>query len=57
MRTPGLLIAVAALLLAPLVHAQALETTCHASSSYDVTLKPGNVLFDRASPAPIRWGC
>jgi hypothetical protein len=35
------------------VHAQDLAGTCHASSSYDVTLKPGSLLFDRASPAPF----
>lgn len=36
------------------VHAQDLATTCHASSSYDLTLAPGDLLFDRASPAPRR---
>ena len=35
-------------------HAQELAATCHASSSYDLTLAPGNLLFDRASPAPLR---
>jgi hypothetical protein len=35
------------------VHAQDLATTCHASSSYDVTLKSDSLLFDRASPAPF----
>ncbi|MEO6926358.1 MAG: DUF2884 family protein [Rhodanobacter sp.] len=35
-------------------HAQDLATTCHATSSYDLTLAPGNLLFDRASPAPLR---
>lgn len=34
------------------LHAQDLTTTCHASSSYDVTLKTDSLLFDRASPAP-----
>ena len=34
-------------------HAQDLATTCHASSSYDVTLKPGSLLFDRPAPAPF----
>ncbi len=32
---------------------QDLAATCHASSSYDVTLKTDSVLFDRASPAPF----
>lgn len=41
------------LLVAPL-QAQDLAATCHASSSYDVTLKSGSLLFDRASPAPLR---
>ncbi|TAL86102.1 MAG: DUF2884 family protein [Rhodanobacter sp.] len=39
--------------MAPL-HAQDLVSTCHASSSYDVTVTPGSLLFDRASPAPQR---
>lgn len=36
------------------LHAQDLAATCHATSSYDVTLQPGSVLFDRPSPAPTR---
>jgi len=36
-----------------LLHAQDLAATCHASSSYDVTLKADNLLFDRAAPAPF----
>jgi hypothetical protein len=43
-----------ALLTAPPLHAQDLAATCHASSSYDVTLTPDNLLFDRPSPAPRR---
>lgn len=35
------------------VQAQDLASTCHASSSYDVTLKPGSLLFDRPAPAPF----
>ncbi|MEO8998656.1 MAG: DUF2884 family protein [Rhodanobacter sp.] len=35
------------------VRAQDLATTCHASSSYDVTLKTDSLLFDRAGPAPF----
>ncbi|HWX65113.1 MAG TPA: DUF2884 family protein [Rhodanobacter sp.] len=38
---------------ASLLHAQDLATTCHASSSYDVTLKTDSLLFERASPAPF----
>jgi hypothetical protein len=36
------------------LQAQDLAATCRASSSYDVTLRPGSVLFDRPSPAPAR---
>ncbi|OOG59541.1 DUF2884 family protein [Rhodanobacter sp. C03] len=35
------------------LHAQDIATTCRASSSYDVTLKPDSLLFDRPSPAPF----
>ena len=35
-------------------HAQDLATTCHATSSYDLTIAPGSLLFDRSSPAPMR---
>ncbi|WP_254425042.1 DUF2884 family protein [Rhodanobacter sp. B04] len=38
---------------APSPHGQELATTCHASSSYDVTLKADSLLFDRPSPAPF----
>jgi hypothetical protein len=34
-------------------HAQDLAATCHASSSYDITLKPGRLSFDRPSQAPF----
>lgn len=34
------------------LHAQDLATTCHATSSYDVTLAPDHLLFDRPQPAP-----
>ncbi|WP_143525737.1 DUF2884 family protein [Rhodanobacter sp. C05] len=40
-------------MLVPSLHAQELATTCHASSSYDVTLRPDSLLFDRPSPAPF----
>jgi hypothetical protein len=45
----------ASLLLLPVlaVHAQDLAATCHASSSYDLTLKADSLLFDRAVPAPF----
>jgi hypothetical protein len=36
------------------LHAQDLAATCHATSSYDVTLRPDSLLFDRPSPAPAR---
>ncbi|BFI94843.1 MAG: hypothetical protein RSP_03530 [Rhodanobacter sp.] len=36
------------------LHAQDLAATCRASSSYDVTLRPDSLLFDRASPDPTR---
>lgn len=42
------------MLVAPRLHAQDLATTCHASSSYDVTISPEQLLFDRPSPAPRR---
>ena len=48
-----LLAVLSACLAATAVSAQDLATTCHASSSYDVTLKPVGILFDRPSPAPF----
>lgn len=36
------------------LHAQDLAATCRATSSYDVTLRPDSLLFDRPSPAPTR---
>lgn len=44
------------LLLAASLPLQAADllTTCHASSSYDVTLRPDSLLFDRPAPAPTR---
>ncbi|MFC5436445.1 DUF2884 family protein [Rhodanobacter umsongensis] len=53
MRVACLLVALLSLSAAPGVHAQDLAAICHASSSYDVTLKSDSVLFDRASPAPF----
>lgn len=53
MRLPRCM-AVSLLLITLPLHAQDLATTCHATSSYDVTLAPGSLLFDRPSPAPTR---
>ena len=36
------------------VQAQELANSCHASSSYDLTIAPSALLFDRADPAPRR---
>lgn len=33
-------------------HAQDLATTCHATSSYDLTVAPDHLLFDRPQPVP-----
>jgi hypothetical protein len=38
----------------PALHAQGLADTCHATSSYDLTLSPQSVLFDRPAPLPKR---
>jgi hypothetical protein len=48
-----LALSTALLVVAPL-SAQDLATTCHASSSYDVTLNADSLVFDRPSPAPTR---
>lgn len=53
MRLQRLLVLLTLSFVGPALHAQDLATTCHASSSYDVTLKTGSLLFDRASPAPF----
>ncbi|WP_109123661.1 DUF2884 family protein [Dyella sp. C11] len=34
------------------LHAQDLATTCHATSSYDLTVSPGRLVFDRPQPLP-----
>jgi hypothetical protein len=39
-------------LLCPAVQAQSLADTCHASTSYDITVDVDSVRFDRAQPAP-----
>ncbi|GAB2587959.1 DUF2884 family protein [Dyella jejuensis] len=36
------------------LHAQDLAKVCHATSSYDLTIQPGRLVFDRAGPAPTR---
>ncbi|WP_114239006.1 DUF2884 family protein [Dyella sp. C9] len=52
---PRRLLLTVALSLASLgLHAQDLATTCHATSSYDLTIGQGSVLFDRAQPMPQR---
>ena len=48
--TAALMLSLAALPLG----AQDLPGTCHATSSYDVTLNTDSVVFDRPSPAPAR---
>lgn len=48
------LLAAALALLAPSLRAQDLAATCHASSSYDVTLAPDTLQFDRQAPAPLQ---
>jgi hypothetical protein len=53
MRLSRLLLLLTLPFVASLLHAQDLATTCHASSSYDVTLKTDSLLFERASPAPF----
>ncbi|HEX7813886.1 DUF2884 family protein [Dyella sp.] len=35
-------------------HGSDLAATCHASSSYDLTIQPQGLLFDRPQPAPYR---
>jgi hypothetical protein len=54
MRVAVSVLLVATLLAAAPVSAQELASTCHASSSYDVTLNPDELVFDRPSPAPLR---
>lgn len=53
MRLRLLSVSFALLAAGPALHAQDLATTCHASSSYDLTLKPDGLLFDRPQPAPF----
>lgn len=48
---PALVLLLSATLAGP-AQAQQFATACHASSSYDLTLRPDSLLFDRPSPAP-----
>lgn len=48
------LLAVVLLGVACAASGQDLESTCHASSSYDLTLQPAGLIFDRDAPAPRR---
>ena len=36
------------------LHAQDLATVCHATSSYDLTIRPNQLVFDRPAPAPTQ---
>lgn len=54
MRSNALVFVALAFAAAGCAHAQDLANTCHASSSYDLTLAPDSLLFDRAGPAPRR---
>ncbi|HEY8683007.1 MAG TPA: DUF2884 family protein [Rhodanobacter sp.] len=47
------LVAIAGWLVLLPLHAQEFASTCHASSSYDVTLRADSLMFDRAAPAPF----
>ena len=53
MRSILSLVAACAFAISP-VHAQDLAATCHASSSYDLTLRTDGLLFDRTDPRPLR---
>lgn len=50
---PLLLIAASLSFASAGLRAQDLATTCQASSSYDLTLQPSQLLFDRPQPAPF----
>lgn len=55
MRRPYFLIVVAWLLSGVSgLHAQDVSQVCHATSSYDLTVQPNQVIFDRSQPAPMR---
>ncbi|GLQ95588.1 DUF2884 family protein [Dyella mobilis] len=54
MRLHRLLAAAALAVACAGLHAQDLSTVCHATSSYDLTVRPDQLIFDRAAPAPTR---
>lgn len=54
MRAIVLSAVLASLAASSIAPAQDLASTCHASSSYDLTLTPRALLFDRADPPPRR---
>ncbi|RUL76620.1 DUF2884 family protein [Dyella choica] len=54
MRSNRLLVACLFLFAAGSLQAQDLSQICHATSSYDLSLQQGRLVFDRAQPAPLR---
>lgn len=54
MRSTGLIVFSLVLTVASSARAQDLANVCHASSSYDLTIAAGGLLFDRAEPPPRR---
>lgn len=54
MRSWLALVTLLSLLVAAPLRADDLATVCHATSSYDVTLRADSLLFDRPAPAPTR---
>lgn len=52
MRASIVVVAVLAVLGVAPLSGQDLTSACHASSSYDVTLNPDSLVFDRSAPAP-----
>lgn len=52
MRAPRVLLILLPWLVTWPLHAQDLAATCHASSTYDVTVTPDRLQFDRSAPAP-----
>jgi hypothetical protein len=52
MRLRSLFVVLACSLASVTLHAQDLATTCHATSSYDLTVTPDHLLFDRPQPLP-----
>jgi hypothetical protein len=54
MRMKRSLAALILVLAAGSLHAQDLAKVCHATSSYDLTVQPDRLVFDRDAPAPTR---